>query len=145
MIPGLEKAQFVRYGQMHRNTFIFSPGVLNEYFQLISNNRIHFCGQITGLEGYLSNIASGLFTGINLAKQIRWQSAILFPETTMIGALFSFATRADNENFQPMKPNFGLLPPLEKPVRSKEDRFEAYVLRAQADMDAFLNENEKNI
>ena len=145
MIPGLEKAQFVRYGQMHRNTFIFSPGVLNEYFQLISNNRIHFCGQITGLEGYLSNIASGLFTGINLAKQIRWQSAILFPETTMIGALFSFATRADNENFQPMKPNFGLLPPLEEPVRSKEDRFEAYVLRAQADMDAFLNEHGKNI
>jgi methylenetetrahydrofolate--tRNA-(uracil-5-)-methyltransferase len=130
---------------MHRNTFIFSPGVLNECFQLISNKRIYFCGQITGIEGYLSNIASGFSTGINLAKHIKGQSAILFPETTMTGALFSFATRADNENFQPMKPNFGLLPPLEKPVRSNEDRFEAYVLRAQADMDAFLNENEKNI
>ena len=145
MIPGLEFAEFVRYGQMHRNTYIFTPGVLNDCFQLISDERLHFCGQITGVEGYLSNIASGLFTGINLAKQIKSQPPIHFPDTTMIGALFNFVTRADIDIFQPMKPNFGLLPPLEKPVKSKKDRFEAHVLRAQADMETFLNEHGKNI
>jgi methylenetetrahydrofolate--tRNA-(uracil-5-)-methyltransferase len=138
MIPGLENAEFVRYGQMHRNTFISSPTILNRSFQLKVNPNIYFCGQITGVEGYLSNIASGLYAGINLANQLQGKKEVQFPKTTMIGALFDYIIQASPDEFQPMKPNFGLLPPLTLPVKPKKVRFEAYAHRAQTDMDTFL-------
>jgi len=139
MIPGLEHAKFVRYGQMHRNTFIASPEILNPSFQLINNLDIYFCGQITGVEGYLSNIASGLYAGINLSRSLNNQDHLLFPKTTMIGALFDFIINTPIDAFQPMKPNFGLLPRLSNAIRPKKARFEMYATRAQQDMDSFLS------
>jgi len=139
MIPGLENAEFVRFGQMHRNTFIASPDLLNEFFQLIQKPDIYFCGQITGVEGYLGNIASGLFTGINISRDLRGLQKLVFPKTTMIGALFHYVTKSPIDHFQPMKPNFGLLPPFAERVKPKKSRFEAYALRAQNEMKSFLN------
>jgi len=138
MIPGLENAEFIRLGQMHRNTFLASPIILNSKFQLISDPNISFCGQITGVEGYLSNIASGLFSGINIANDLDGRKTYDFPITTMIGALFNYVTSTSMEDFQPMKPNFGLLPPLSVPVKPKKVRYESYSQRAQQDLDNFL-------
>ena len=138
MIPGLEHAEFVRYGQMHRNTFIASPEILNIGFHLKNNPDIFFCGQITGVEGYISNIASGLYAGINISRHLNDQAPIMFPNTTMIGALFDFVINTPIANFQPMKPNFGLFPNLSESIRPKKARFEMYAIRAQQDMDEFL-------
>jgi len=138
LIPGLENAEFIRYGQMHRNTFLASPEILNSNFQLRKNRNIYFAGQITGVEGYLANIASGLYAGINIARDFEKIDSFIFPPTTMIGALFNFVTNSSMEFFQPMKPNFGLLPPLIEKVKPKKLRFEAYASRAQEEMDEFL-------
>lgn len=142
MIPGLEKADFLRYGQMHRNTFILSPKILNTNFQLKSNKDIYFAGQITGVEGYLANIASGLFVGINVARRFHKKIELNFSKTMMIGALFNYVTSCPEDAFQPMKANFGLLPPLDKPTRPKRVRYEAYSARAQQDIDSFLANND---
>ncbi len=141
MIPGLENAEFIRFGQMHRNTFLATPVILDKYFHLTENPDISFCGQITGVEGYLSNIASGLWSGITMANDRLINEENHLPKTTMIGALFNYVASASMDDFQPMKPNFGLLPPLETPVKPKKARFEAYSLRAQKDMDTFLSQH----
>jgi methylenetetrahydrofolate--tRNA-(uracil-5-)-methyltransferase len=138
LIPGLDNAEFVRYGQMHRNTFIASPEILNSGFQLKKNPDIYFCGQITGVEGYLSNIASGLFVGINISRYLNNLDQITFPKNTMIGSLFDFVINTPIDKFQPMKPNFGLLPQLRETVKPKKIRFEMYAVRAQQYMDEFL-------
>ncbi|HIP96260.1 MAG TPA: methylenetetrahydrofolate--tRNA-(uracil(54)-C(5))-methyltransferase (FADH(2)-oxidizing) TrmFO [Anaerolineae bacterium] len=140
MIPGLEQAEFVRFGQMHRNTFIHSPDLLDPTMEFRTRPGLFFGGQITGTEGYIASAASGLVAGLNAARLIRGQPLLVFPPTTMIGALCRYVTTACGE-FQPMKPNFGLLPPLERAPRRKRERHRAYAERALRDLESFIAAN----
>jgi len=136
-IPGLAQARFVRYGQMHRNTFLNSPELLAPTLQWRGRDELLFAGQITGVEGYLGNIATGLLAGVNAARQVRGQAPIRLPPTTMLGALCEYVSRAEPARFQPMKANFGILPSLgEHPPRGRRERAQAYARRAQADFEA---------
>jgi len=140
MIPGLENAEFLRYGQMHRNTFIASPKLLRPTLQHITRNDLLFAGQITGVEGYMGNIATGLLAGVNTAKLLNDAEPVTLPQTTMLGALCHYVTHADLKDFQPMKANFGILPPLESTNKiGKRDRGKAYAERALADLQAYLS------
>lgn len=131
MIPGLEKAEFVRYGQMHRNTFIASPQLLLPTLQTRSRPNLFFAGQITGVEGYLGNIATGLLAGCNAARLLQGQEPLRLPRETMLGALCHYVTHADMRDFQPMKANFGILPPLpENTHLGKRERAALYAQRA---------------
>jgi methylenetetrahydrofolate--tRNA-(uracil-5-)-methyltransferase len=142
MIPGLEAADFVRYGQMHRNTFIAAPLVLLPSLQFRGRVDLFIAGQITGVEGYMGNIATGLLAGINAARLLHGKEAIVFPKTTMLGALCHYITHAAMKDFQPMKANFGILPPLLSDQRmDKRERAKLYVERAQTDMEAFLSKS----
>ena len=120
MIPGLENAEFVRLGVMHRNTYIHSPKVLCETLQLKGRPRLFFAGQITGVEGYVESAASGLMAGINAARLARGEEPLIFPEDTAHGALSHYITHAEGKNFQPMNVTFGLLPPLGQKIRDKK-------------------------
>ena len=126
IIPGLENAEFVKYGVMHRNTYINSPVLLDNTYNLKTNSNIFFAGQITGVEGYVESISSGLVAGVNAVQMAegRRQRAdkIVFPNTTMIGALAEYIS-SPNERFQPMNANFGILPELEEKVRDKQIRY----------------------
>lgn len=133
MIPGLENAEFLRYGQMHRNTFIASPMLLRPTLQSNQRDDLFFAGQITGVEGYMGNIATGLLAGINAARAFQNQTPITLPQTTMLGALCHYVTHADLRNFQPMKANFGILPPLDTKI-AKRERGKAYAERALSDL-----------
>lgn len=137
-IPGLERAEFVRFGQMHRNTFINSPRLLTPALEFRTRQGLFFAGQITGAEGYVGSVASGLVAGINAARRLRGQEPLHLPYTTMLGALCHYVSAANPDSFQPMKANFGLLPPLEPPVRNKRARYQAYARRALADMEQFI-------
>ncbi|MCS6846950.1 MAG: methylenetetrahydrofolate--tRNA-(uracil(54)-C(5))-methyltransferase (FADH(2)-oxidizing) TrmFO [Anaerolineae bacterium] len=151
MIPGLQNAEFVRYGQMHRNTFINSPVLLDATLRLkqehltkqtfsILNSRfsIFFAGQIVGVEGYVGNAATGLLAGINAVRALRGAPLVTLPPTTMLGALCHYIAHADPKHFQPMKANFGILPPLAQPPRDKRLRGAAYAERAQRDLQAAI-------
>lgn len=145
MIPGLENAEFLRYGQMHRNTFINAPRLLDATLRLresaaASRAPIWFAGQITGTEGYVGSAMGGLVAGLNATRYLEGQAALTFPRTTMMGALLYYVSHADPKNFQPMKANFGLMPPLEKRVRGKQERYQAYARRALSDLQCFLDE-----
>lgn len=133
MIPGLERAQFARYGQMHRNTFVNSPRLLSPTLQLRDRPRLLLAGQITGVEGYLGNIATGLLAGVNAAALRQGRAPLELPPTTMLGALTRYITTAEPASFQPMKANFGLLPDL-GPTRPKDrrQRAQAHAKRSQA-------------
>ena len=120
LIPGLENAEFVRYGVMHRNTFINSPRILQPTLQMQANQRILFAGQITGVEGYIESAASGLIAGINASLLIQDREPVVFPTETAHGALCQYITKAESKNFQPMNINFGLLPSLGKKIRDKK-------------------------
>ena len=123
MIPGLENAEFVKYGVMHRNTFINSPELLDNTYNLKQNPNIYFAGQITGVEGYVESIASGLVAGINVAFDFRNKGKkIMFPKETVIGALSQYISTT-NLNFQPMNANFGILPPLKERIKDKQLRY----------------------
>ncbi|MFQ6001429.1 MAG: FADH(2)-oxidizing methylenetetrahydrofolate--tRNA-(uracil(54)-C(5))-methyltransferase TrmFO, partial [Anaerolineae bacterium] len=135
LIPGLEKAEFVRYGQMHRNTFINSPALLEPTMMFRHQPGIFFAGQITGTEGYVAAAAGGLIAGLNAARLIRGEPLLIFPPTTMLGALSHYICRAGEGGFQPMKPNFGLLPPLR--MRGKRARYKAYAQRALTESAVF--------
>ncbi len=137
LIPGLEQADFVRFGQMHRNTFINSPTLLEPTMQFRQREDLFFAGQITGTEGYVGSVASGYVAGLNAARLAAGQPLLTFPRTTMIGALCRYVCSAELKTFQPMKANFGLFPPLEPPVRNKRARYAAYARRALADLEAF--------
>jgi methylenetetrahydrofolate--tRNA-(uracil-5-)-methyltransferase len=130
MIPGLEHAEFVRYGQMHRNTFLDAPRLLLPTLQFRGRKDLFFAGQLTGVEGYVGNIATGLLAGWNAARVLRGKEAWTLPEGTMLGALCRYIATADEKNFQPMKANFGLLPPLPKQKMGKPARSRLYARRA---------------
>ncbi|MEJ2734166.1 MAG: FADH(2)-oxidizing methylenetetrahydrofolate--tRNA-(uracil(54)-C(5))-methyltransferase TrmFO [Anaerolineae bacterium] len=136
LIPGLEQAQFVRLGQMHRNTFINSPILLRPTMQFRQREGVFFGGQITGTEGYVGSTASGFVAGLNAARFVGEESLVLFPPTTMIGAMCDYVSSAAPDRFQPMKANFGLLPSLDPPVRKKRERYAAYARRALADLES---------
>lgn len=143
MIPGLENAEFVRYGQMHRNTFIFSPELLRPTLECARKPALFFAGQITGVEGYVGNIASGYVAGVNASRILRGGNAIEFPPETMIGALCYYISHADPADFQPMKANFGILPPLEGDIpKGKRMRCEAYSRRSLHRLNEILNSIE---
>jgi methylenetetrahydrofolate--tRNA-(uracil-5-)-methyltransferase len=142
LIPGLEQAEFVRLGQMHRNTFLNAPVLLEPSLALRARPDLFFAGQITGIEGYTGNVAGGLVAGINAARRLAGLELLAPPRTTMIGALCHYVTEADPRTFQPMKANFGLLPPLSPPVRSKAARGTAYAARALDDLAAFLTRTD---
>ncbi|MEK7442167.1 MAG: methylenetetrahydrofolate--tRNA-(uracil(54)-C(5))-methyltransferase (FADH(2)-oxidizing) TrmFO, partial [Chloroflexota bacterium] len=130
LIPGLGNAEFARYGQMHRNTFINSPTLLEPTMQSRQRPDLFFAGQITGVEGYMGNAASGLVAGINAARFLTGLPPLTFPPPTMIGALCHYVTHAEPKTFQPMKAAFGLMPPLENAPRGKRDRAKRYAERA---------------
>ncbi len=139
MIPGLERAVFERYGQMHRNTFIFSPAVLRPTLQFHERDDLFFAGQITGVEGYAGNIATGLLAGLNAARLIQGEAPVSLPVTCMLGALCHYVTHAQPADFQPMKANFGILPALaDGKRRNRQQRSEAYSGRALRDLERFL-------
>jgi methylenetetrahydrofolate--tRNA-(uracil-5-)-methyltransferase len=139
MIPGLENATFERYGQMHRNTFIAAPVVLNEYYEFKNQPGLYAAGQLAGVEGYAGNIASGLVTGINAARSILNEAPLELPLTTMTGALLNYVAHADLRDYQPTKAMFGLLPkPDDDLRRNKRTRYAYYSERALADLSAYL-------
>lgn len=140
MIPGLENAEFMRFGQMHRNTFIASPKLLRPTLQHKSRDDLFFAGQITGVEGYMGNIATGLLAGINAARLLRGETPFSLPRTTMLGALCHYVTHADLKDFQPMKANFGILPALEFASKTgKRERGAAYAERSLADLQTAMS------
>ena len=141
LIPALHQAEFVRYGVMHRNTFLCSPKVLNADFSVKENNRLFFAGQITGVEGYMESAASGIMAGLNAARLYREQSTLVLPSCTMIGALSRYIADPTVKKFQPMGANLGVLPELQNRPRDKKERAAAYAYRALESLDKFLKEN----
>ena len=137
LIPALRDAEFVRYGVMHRNTFINSPEVLNSSFQCKDDQRIFIAGQLTGVEGYVESTASGLLAGVNAARFLHGQEPLVLPLDTMLGSLAYYIATADPKHFQPMNANFGILPTLDPPVRGKKERKLAYAQRALEILRAF--------
>ena len=130
MIPGLAGAKFMRYGQMHRNTYICAPGILNASLQMIQHPSVFFAGQLCGVEGYMGNIAAGLLAGINASRYLQGKDLITLPDETVSGSLFRYISTAEAKHFQPMKANFGILPPLEVHTKAKRERYELYSKRA---------------
>jgi len=141
LIPALANAEIVRYGVMHRNTFINAPRVLLPTYQVRKDPRVFFAGQITGVEGYVESAASGLLAGLNAARLARGEEPVVLPEETMLGALAHYITSADPRHFQPMNSNFGLLPPLPNPPRDKALRKQQMVDRALARLRDFVASN----
>jgi methylenetetrahydrofolate--tRNA-(uracil-5-)-methyltransferase len=139
MIPGLQRAEFVRLGQMHRNTFINSPVLLRPTLQWHGRDDLLFAGQLTGTEGYVGSIAGGLLAGLNAARIAQQWSPVTLPATTMIGALMHYITHADPGAFQPMKANFGLLTDLGSRISDKQARNSAYAERALRDLEATIH------
>lgn len=138
LIPGLENATFVRYGVMHRNSFICSPKYLNQDYSLKNHEGLYIAGQITGVEGYVESAQSGMVAGMNMVRYLNKQESIIFPRETVMGALSYYITHCEAEHFQPMKANFGILPDLETRVKKKL-RKETYANRAVEVMDEFIN------
>lgn len=141
MIPALHDAEFMRYGVMHRNTFLDAPRLLSADFSLRDRPTLFFAGQMTGVEGYMESASSGMIAGMNAARRVRGQSPLIFPRDTMMGALAGFISSASTSEFQPMGANFGVLPPLAAPIRDKRERYAALSARALASLAAFLREN----
>jgi methylenetetrahydrofolate--tRNA-(uracil-5-)-methyltransferase len=147
LIPGLQNAQFVRLGQMHRNTFVNAPVLLEPTMQFRQRKDLYFAGQITGVEGYMGNVATGLLAAINLARHLNGETPLILPPTTMLGALCHYVSHADPKHFQPMKANLGILPDLPHHERDKSRRKVLYAERAHRDLlaalsalnDAYLN------
>ncbi len=141
LIPALHRADFVRYGVMHRNTFLCSPKVLDSDFSVKENKTLFFAGQITGVEGYMESAASGIMAGINAARLLEGKETLTLPRTTMIGALSMYIADPTVKKFQPMGANLGVLPELENRPRDKKERAGAYAKRALDDLNKFLIEN----
>lgn len=138
MIPGLENAEFVRFGVMHKNTYLNSPQLLDKHFNLRSNKRFYFAGQMTGVEGYVESAASGLMAGLAAARAILELPEVEFPDVTAHGALANYISNPAIENFQPMNINFGLIPPLTVRIRKKREKNAQIAARALEALDGFL-------
>lgn len=138
MIPGLDNADFVRYGVMHRNSFLDSPRLLNKDFSLRSNENIYFAGQITGVEGYMESASSGLLSGLNAVRKANGEPPLLLGENTMLGALTDYISDPSVKNFQPMGANFGILPPIEPKIRDKKERYAALSKRALDELEKVI-------
>jgi methylenetetrahydrofolate--tRNA-(uracil-5-)-methyltransferase len=139
MIPGLEDAEFYRYGSIHRNSYINSPKLLTASLQTKQREDLFFAGQLTGVEGYVENIATGLMAGINMVRWLHGKAPINLPVNTAMEALLRYITTANPEKFQPMNVNFGLLPPLKKRIRNKKERKKAMVDRAIEEMKNWMS------
>ena len=125
LIPGLENAEFIRYGVMHRNTFLKSPGILNEHYQVMKHPDLFFAGQMTGVEGYVESASSGLVAGLSMAKRLLGEPMVDFTAQTAIGALGNYVAHYAGKDFQPMNATFGIMTPLKKRVRNKAERYYA--------------------
>ena len=130
MIPGLENAEFVRYGVMHRNTFMNSPEVLQPTYESKQKAGLFFAGQMTGVEGYVESAASGLLAGINAARMAQGQATLTLDPATAIGSMANYITHTNGKHFQPMNANFGILAPLPEKIRDKKARYQALAKRA---------------
>lgn len=139
MIPGLENLEIVRYGVMHRNTFINSPKVLAQTYQLKARPNLFFAGQMTGVEGYVESAGSGLVAGINAARMALGQELLYFPHETALGSMARYITHTDAKNFQPMNVNFGIFPELGERIKSKPERAEKHATRALESIQNFIN------
>ena len=142
LIPGLEQAEFVRYGVMHRNTFIDSPRLLEPTCFLRDGRPIAFAGQITGVEGYIESAACGILAGKNMARRLAGRPPLILPRETMLGALAAYISDPTVVNFQPMGSNMGILPPLDKPIRDKRQRYAQIAQRAVDSLRAVLEKEE---
>jgi len=142
MIPGLEAAEFLRYGSIHRNSYLNAPGALSPHLSLRDDPRVLFAGQITGVEGYTESSATGLIAGINLARMLDGLEPVVPPSTTMLGALYRYLREADPAHFQPMNANFGLLDDLGERVRDKRRKRELFAARALGDLQAWRAEHD---
>jgi methylenetetrahydrofolate--tRNA-(uracil-5-)-methyltransferase len=142
MIPGLENAEFVRYGVMHRNTFINSPKVMRPTLQYCSSDKLFFAGQLTGVEGYVESASSGLVAGVNMARVINGLQPLVFPETTAHGALCRYITDSTIKNFQPMNVNFGIFPQPEYRIKNKKDKSAYYAERALKALEIFAHQEQ---
>lgn len=138
MIPGLENAEFVRFGVMHKNTYLNSPQLLDKHFNLRNNKRFYFAGQMTGVEGYVESAASGLMAGLAAARAVLELPKVEFPDVTAHGALANYISNPAIENFQPMNINFGLIPPLTVRIRKKREKNAQIAARALEALDGFL-------
>lgn len=141
-IPGLEHAEFTRYGVMHRNTFLDSPRLLQADFSLRQDPRLFFAGQITGVEGYMESAASGIMAGKNAVRRLRGQPPLVLPRETMIGALSRYAAEGGEGGFQPMGANFGIVPPLGMRIKDKRDRYAAFAARGLETLAEFMSRQE---
>jgi methylenetetrahydrofolate--tRNA-(uracil-5-)-methyltransferase len=141
MIPGLADAEFLRYGSIHRNSYLNSPAALNDYLAAKDEPTILFAGQITGVEGYTESSATGLLAGINLARLLSGETPAIPPPTTMLGALYRYMREADPKHFQPMNANFGLLDELPQRIRDKKQKREMFAERALRDMQTWIETN----
>ncbi|MCP8969017.1 FADH(2)-oxidizing methylenetetrahydrofolate--tRNA-(uracil(54)-C(5))-methyltransferase TrmFO [Ectobacillus ponti] len=139
LIPGLEDAEIVRYGVMHRNTFVNSPKLLRPTYQYKERDDLFFAGQMTGVEGYVESAASGLLAGINAARLVQGQDMVTLPPTTAMGSMAHYITATNAKTFQPMNANFGIFEPLEARIKSKQERYEAYATRALETIRNFVN------
>ena len=147
MIPGLENAEFMRYGVMHRNTYLNSPELLDRHFCLKSDPRIYFAGQMTGVEGYIESAASGIYAAMSLARRLKGESEITLPEDTMLGALAKYVETGSPSGFQPMGANMGILPELPEKIRGKQEKYAALAERSLRSLEDALtggNRNENN-
>ena len=142
MIPALKNAEFVRYGVMHRNTYIDSPRLLSGDFSFRGRENLFFAGQITGVEGYMESAASGIMAGINMARRLSGKETVVLPEETMIGALSGYISDESVENFQPMGANFGVLPPIEPKIRDKKERYLALAKRGIESLENIIRSKE---
>lgn len=140
MIPGLAEAEFLRYGVMHRNTYLNSPQLLDSHFCLKKDTRIYFAGQITGVEGYIESAASGIYAGLSLARRLMGKPEITLPRETMLGALAKYVEEGSPSGFQPMGSNMGILPCLVERIKGKQERYSALAKRALEALDEALNE-----
>lgn len=141
-IPGLENANIIRYGVMHKNNFINSPSVLNKHLQLKNHPNIFFAGQIIGVEGYVESCATGIIAAINIFNHLNNQPLLIFPKVSVMGALVNYIIESDPTNFQPMKANYGIIPDFDQIFKSKEEKYLNYSKRAIETMQQFI-EQEK--
>ena len=141
MIPALKNAEFVRYGVMHRNTFINSPQLLDADYSLRKNHNLFFAGQLTGVEGYMESGSSGLLAGINAARLFMGKKTLVLPNVTMMGALAGYISNPSVTCFQPMGANIGILPQLSENIRDKRLKAEKHSLRSFSTLEGFINEN----